>query len=134
MAIPDGPNMVGYQRAARDREERRRRALAERLRRTEMVARRAAQIMQEQFGACDRPLFRNQRHRGRGSDGFAEGSTGHRGSGARIPRYRSIYATHLDPSRMEDLVIDLPEVWLQTRREIKTFAGFLYQLTYADQA
>jgi len=48
-------------------------------------------------------------------------------------RIRSIYATHLDPSRMEDLVIDLPAVWRQARREIETFADFLDQLTHADQ-
>lgn len=49
-------------------------------------------------------------------------------------RIRSIYATHLDPSRMEDLVIDLPEVWRKSRQEIETFADFLDQLTHADQA
>jgi uncharacterized protein YukE len=49
-------------------------------------------------------------------------------------RIRSIYATHLDPSRMEDLVIDLPEVWRQARQEIETFTDFLDQLTHADQA
>lgn len=49
-------------------------------------------------------------------------------------RVRSIYATHLDPRRMENLVIDLPDVWRQVRQEFDAFAGFLDQLTRADQA
>ncbi len=49
-------------------------------------------------------------------------------------RVRSVYATHLDPERMEDLVIDLPHVWRQVRQEIEAFAGFLDQLTHADRA
>ncbi len=48
-------------------------------------------------------------------------------------RVRSIYATHLDPVRMEDLVIDLPDVWRQVRQEIEAFAGFLGSLADADQ-
>jgi hypothetical protein len=45
------PPIAVFQRAARDREKRRQRALAERLRRAETVARSAAQVLQEQFGA-----------------------------------------------------------------------------------
>lgn len=48
-------------------------------------------------------------------------------------RIRSIYATHLDPKRMEDLVIDLPDVWRQVRQEIATFVGFLDSLAGADR-
>lgn len=48
-------------------------------------------------------------------------------------RVRSIYPTHLDPSRMVELVIDLPDVWQQVRQEIEAFAGFLGNLADADQ-
>lgn len=51
-----------YQRAAREREERRRRALAERLQRAEVVARSAAQVLKEQFGATAVILFGSVAH------------------------------------------------------------------------
>jgi predicted nucleotidyltransferase len=56
------PGIAVYQRAARDREERRRRALAERLQRAETVARSAAQVLQEQFGATAVILFGSVAH------------------------------------------------------------------------
>ncbi len=48
-------------------------------------------------------------------------------------RVRSIYASHLDPHRMEDLVADLPAVWRQARRELEEFARFLDTMVHADE-
>jgi hypothetical protein len=49
-------------------------------------------------------------------------------------RIRSIYATHLDPERMESLVNRLPRVWRQTRHEIESFTDLLAKLALADEA
>jgi len=62
MTETTAPAIAVYQRAARDREERRQRALAERLRRAETVARSAAQVLKEQFGATAVILFGSVAH------------------------------------------------------------------------
>jgi len=62
MTETTAPAITVYQRAARDREERRQRALAERLRRAETVARSAAQVLKEQFGATAVILFGSVAH------------------------------------------------------------------------
>lgn len=48
-------------------------------------------------------------------------------------RIRSIYATHLDPKRMEALVVDLSTVWQQARQELEEFAKLLDRLVYSDE-
>jgi predicted nucleotidyltransferase len=62
MTETTAPAIDVYQRAALEREERRRRALAERLRRAETVARSAAQVLKEQFGATAVILFGSVAH------------------------------------------------------------------------
>ncbi len=47
-------------------------------------------------------------------------------------RIRNIYATNLDPERMKPLVMALPNLWAQVRRELADFAGFLEQLLEPD--
>jgi len=43
-------------------------------------------------------------------------------------RVRHIYATQLNPARMEDLVVKLPSTWEQVRAELLAFADFLDHL------
>jgi predicted nucleotidyltransferase len=56
------PDYTVYQRAAREREERRRSALHERLQRAEAAARSAAQVLKERFGATAVILFGSVAH------------------------------------------------------------------------
>ena len=46
---------------------------------------------------------------------------------------RNIYASNLDPGRMETLVASLPSVWNQVRQDISAFVRFLERLARADQ-
>lgn len=48
-------------------------------------------------------------------------------------RVRSLYAAHLDPDRMRDLVRTLPEVWRQARQDIEQFLAYLDQLARAER-
>lgn len=63
------------------------------------------------------------------------------GTAARLDEYRkfrhrvrNIYATEMDPNRMEVLITGLPELWLSIRRELEAFAEFLEQMAHADEA
>jgi hypothetical protein len=63
-----------------------------------------------------------------------------RDTAARLDEYRkfrhlirNIYTTNLDPNRMKDLVAELSTLWPQVRRELVAFAGFLNELTHADE-
>ena len=47
---------------------------------------------------------------------------------------RNIYATNLDPDRMEALVASLPAVWSQVRQELSEFIRFLERLARADES
>lgn len=47
-------------------------------------------------------------------------------------RIRNIYAMNLDPERMKPLVLALPDLWFQIRRELAQFASFLEQLLDSD--
>ncbi|MBI3763907.1 MAG: antitoxin [Chloroflexi bacterium] len=48
-------------------------------------------------------------------------------------RVRNIYATQIDPSRMESLVKKLPEIWQLVRQELEAFSAFLEQIARADE-
>ena len=47
-------------------------------------------------------------------------------------RIRNIYATSLEPARMQPLVAGLSELWLQVRQDLITFSEFLNVLTDAS--
>lgn len=47
-------------------------------------------------------------------------------------RIRNIYATSLDPARMQSLVLELPSLWGEIRQEISTFLDFLAALALGD--
>ena len=47
-------------------------------------------------------------------------------------RIRNIYATNLDPDRMEHLVTGLATFWPQLRAELAAFARFLAELARSD--
>lgn len=47
-------------------------------------------------------------------------------------RVRNIYATNLDPLRMEVLVVGLPELWKQIQEDLQAFIAFLVSLSRAD--
>ncbi|MGH2542027.1 MAG: antitoxin, partial [Ardenticatenaceae bacterium] len=44
-------------------------------------------------------------------------------------RIRNIYATNLDPKRMEHLVTALPDLWTQLQQELLAFSLFLESLS-----
>jgi hypothetical protein len=46
---------------------------------------------------------------------------------------RHIYAAHLDPKRVELLVIGLPAVWRQLKEDLWNFTRFLQPLSHADE-
>jgi hypothetical protein len=46
---------------------------------------------------------------------------------------RNVYATNLDPDRMEALVASLPAIWNQVCQDLSTFIQFLEQLAHADE-
>ncbi|MCS6845394.1 MAG: hypothetical protein NZ528_13905 [Caldilineales bacterium] len=48
-------------------------------------------------------------------------------------RVRSLYAAHLDPDRMRDLVHALPDVWRRARLDLEQFLAFLDQLARAER-
>lgn len=63
-----------------------------------------------------------------------------RDTAARLDEYRkfrhlirNIYTTNLDANRMQDLVVGLSSLWPQVHRDLVAFAGFLDELTYADE-
>jgi len=47
-------------------------------------------------------------------------------------RIRNIYATSLDPARMQSLVMELPALWTQIRQDLSAFSEFLTALAQAD--
>ena len=47
---------------------------------------------------------------------------------------RNVYAEHLDPQRVGDLVEKLPPLWTQLKTELTGFAEFLEGVSRADEA
>lgn len=47
-------------------------------------------------------------------------------------RVRNIYATSLDPARMQPLVISLPDLWSSIKRDLLAFLEFLDELARTD--
>lgn len=49
-------------------------------------------------------------------------------------RIRNIYATNIDPKRLQELMDGLPGLWAQIQLELSGFREFLKQLSVADQS
>jgi hypothetical protein len=47
-------------------------------------------------------------------------------------RIRNIYATNLEPARMQPLVASLPDLWLSVKEQLFAFVGFLDELARTD--
>jgi hypothetical protein len=47
-------------------------------------------------------------------------------------RIRNIYATSLDPARMQPLISGLPDLWSSVRRDLLAFLEFLDALAHTD--
>lgn len=48
-------------------------------------------------------------------------------------RIRNIYATNLDPERMQFLITELHTLWPQIHQELNKFRTFLRELSHADE-
>jgi len=48
-------------------------------------------------------------------------------------RIRNIYATNIDPKRLQSLMNELPDLWTQIQIELIAFREFLKQLSHADE-
>lgn len=46
---------------------------------------------------------------------------------------RNIYATNIDPARVQNLVIELPDLWTDVQYDLDTFIDFLAELAQADE-
>lgn len=46
---------------------------------------------------------------------------------------RNIYATNIDPIRIERLVAELPDIWADLQRDLEAFVNFLDTLVRADE-
>jgi hypothetical protein len=46
---------------------------------------------------------------------------------------RNVYTAHLDPARMQRMLIALPDLWKRLKSELTTFVEFLDQLSHADE-
>lgn len=46
---------------------------------------------------------------------------------------RNVYATNLEPARIEGLVRDLPPLWEQLRSDLERFTAFLNEMSRADE-